>query len=99
MTNFQPKPKRRYKRYSSEFKREALLRASDEGMTDKAVCDDTRLQRRPDIGIQAPASPGTKQKTFTSPEGHRRTAIICRTSTGIREIWGFMISPVAKIGY
>ncbi|MGB5213915.1 MAG: hypothetical protein WBN88_09765 [Anderseniella sp.] len=42
MTNFQPKPKpkRRYKRYSSEFKREALLRASDEGMTDKAVCDE-----------------------------------------------------------
>jgi transposase-like protein len=30
------KPKR-YKRYSSEFKREAILRASEEGMTDKAV--------------------------------------------------------------
>jgi transposase len=33
------KPKR-YKRYSAEFKREALLRASEEGMTDKAVCDE-----------------------------------------------------------
>ena len=31
------KPKRQYKRYSSEFKREALLRASEEGMTDKAI--------------------------------------------------------------
>ena len=32
------KPKR-YKRYSSMFKREAPLRASEEGMTDKAVCE------------------------------------------------------------
>ena len=31
------KPKRRYERYSSEFKREVLLRASEDGMTDKAV--------------------------------------------------------------
>ncbi len=29
MSNPKPKPKRRYKRYSSEFKREALLRASE----------------------------------------------------------------------
>ncbi|MGA9433212.1 MAG: transposase [Roseobacter sp.] len=33
------KPKR-YKRFSSEFKREAIMRASEEGMTDKAVCDE-----------------------------------------------------------
>ena len=46
MTNFQPKPKRRYKRYSSEFKREALLRASDEGMTDKAVGDELGISPR-----------------------------------------------------
>jgi transposase len=31
------KPKR-YKRYSSEFKREAIRRASEEGVTDAAVC-------------------------------------------------------------
>lgn len=30
------KPKR-YKRFSSEFKREAIMRANEEGMTDKAV--------------------------------------------------------------
>ncbi len=30
---------KRYKRFSSEFKREAILRASEEGMTDKTVCD------------------------------------------------------------
>ena len=36
------KPKR-YKRYSSEFKREALLRASEEGMTDTAVCDELEI--------------------------------------------------------
>ncbi len=41
-----PKPKRRYKRYSSEFKREALLRASEEGMTDKAVCDELGISTR-----------------------------------------------------
>ena len=46
MTNPQPKPKRRYKRYSSEFKREALLRASEEGMTDKAVCDELGISTR-----------------------------------------------------
>ena len=39
------KPKR-YKRYSSEFKREALLRASEEGMTDKAVCDELGVSPR-----------------------------------------------------
>ena len=41
-----PKPKRRYKRYSSEFKREALLRASEVGMTDKAVCDELGISTR-----------------------------------------------------
>ncbi len=46
MTNLQPKPKRRYKRYSSEFKREALLRASEEGVTDKAVCDELGISTR-----------------------------------------------------
>ncbi len=39
------KPKR-YKRYSSEFKREALLRASEEGMTDTAVCDELGISTR-----------------------------------------------------
>jgi transposase len=39
------KPKR-YKRYSAEFKREALLRASEEGMTDKAVCDELGISTR-----------------------------------------------------
>ena len=37
---------KRYKRYSSEFKREALLRASEEGLTDKAVCDDLGISTR-----------------------------------------------------
>ena len=39
------KPKR-YKRYSSEFKREAILRAAEEGMTDKAVCDELGISTR-----------------------------------------------------
>ncbi len=39
------KPKR-YKRYSAEFKREALLRASEEGVTDKAVCDELGISAR-----------------------------------------------------
>ena len=30
---------RRYRRFSSEFKREAIISASEECMTDKAVCD------------------------------------------------------------
>jgi transposase-like protein len=46
MNNPQPKPKRRYKRYSSEFKREALLRAGEEGMTDGAVCDELGISTR-----------------------------------------------------
>jgi transposase-like protein len=40
------KPKRQYKHYSSEFKREALLHASKEGMTDKAVCDELGISTR-----------------------------------------------------
>ena len=39
------KPKR-YKRYSSEFKRAAILRASEEGVTDKAVCDELGISPR-----------------------------------------------------
>ena len=31
---------RKYQRYSSEFKREALKRASEDWMTDKVVCDE-----------------------------------------------------------
>ena len=46
MSKPNPKPKRRYKRYSSQFKREALLRASEEGMTDKAVCDELGVSTR-----------------------------------------------------
>ncbi len=39
------KPKR-YKRYSAEFKREAILRASEEGATDPAVCDEFGISTR-----------------------------------------------------
>jgi hypothetical protein len=37
---------KRYKRYSSEFKREALLRASEEGMTDTRVCEELGISTR-----------------------------------------------------
>ncbi len=37
---------KRYKRYSSEFKREAIQRAGEEGVTDKAVCDDLGISTR-----------------------------------------------------
>ncbi len=36
----------RYKRYSAEFKREAILRASEEGNTDKAVCEELGISTR-----------------------------------------------------
>ncbi len=39
------KPKR-YKRCSAEFKREAILRAGEEGITDKAVCDELGISTR-----------------------------------------------------
>ena len=39
------KPKR-YKRYSAEFKREALRRAAEEGITDKAVCEELGISTR-----------------------------------------------------
>ena len=39
------KPKR-YKRYSTEFKREAIQRAAREGSTDKSVCDELGLSTR-----------------------------------------------------
>ena len=37
---------KRYKRYSAEFKREAILRAAAEGVTDKAVCDELGVTTR-----------------------------------------------------
>ncbi len=39
------KPKR-YKLYSAEFKREAILRASEEGITDAAVCAELGISTR-----------------------------------------------------
>jgi transposase len=38
-----PKP---YKRYSAEFKKEAVRRATEEGITDKAVCDELGISTR-----------------------------------------------------
>ena len=38
--------KRRYKRYSPEFKREALKRASEEGTTDATVCEELGISTR-----------------------------------------------------
>jgi len=37
---------RRYKRFSSEFKRQAILRAAEEGMTDKVVCEELGVSTR-----------------------------------------------------
>ena len=38
-----PKP---YKRYSAEFKKEAIRRADEEGTTDQAVCDELGISAR-----------------------------------------------------
>ena len=37
---------KRYKRYSPEFKREALKRASEDGVTDKQVCEELGISGR-----------------------------------------------------
>ncbi len=36
----------KYKRYSPEFKREALRRASEDGVTDKLICEDLGISAR-----------------------------------------------------
>jgi len=38
--------RRGYKRYSAEFKREALKRASEDGTTDKFVCEELGISAR-----------------------------------------------------
>ena len=38
--------KKRYKRYSPEFKREVLKRASEEGVTDVIVCEELGISAR-----------------------------------------------------
>ena len=38
--------KKRYKRYSPEFKREALKRAAEEGVTDILVCEELGISAR-----------------------------------------------------
>ncbi len=38
--------RRGYKRYSAEFKREALKRASEDGITDKVVCEELGISSR-----------------------------------------------------
>ncbi len=39
-------PKKKYRRYSPEFKRHALKRASEDGTTDKEVCEDLGISPR-----------------------------------------------------
>ncbi len=38
--------KKRYKRYSPEFKREALMRANEESVTDVIVCEELGISTR-----------------------------------------------------
>jgi len=38
--------KKKYKRYSAEFKRHTLKRASEDGVTDKGVCDELGISAR-----------------------------------------------------
>ncbi len=38
--------KKKYRRYSPEFKRHTLKRASEDGMTDQGVCDDLGISAR-----------------------------------------------------
>jgi transposase len=38
--------KKKYRRYSPEFKRHALKRASEDGMTDQGACDDLGISPR-----------------------------------------------------
>ena len=38
--------KKKYQRYSSEFKRLALRRASEDGVMDKEVCEDLGVSER-----------------------------------------------------
>ena len=37
---------KKYKRYSAEFKREALKRASEDGVTDKQICEELGISSR-----------------------------------------------------
>ncbi len=39
--------KKKYRRYSPEFKQHALRRASEDGVTDKEVCEDLGVSERP----------------------------------------------------
>ena len=38
--------KKKYRRYSQDFKRHALKRASEDGVTDKEVCEDLGVSER-----------------------------------------------------
>jgi transposase len=39
-------PKKKYRRYSPEFKRHALKRASEDGVTDRSVCAELGISER-----------------------------------------------------
>ncbi len=65
--------KKKYRRYSPEFKRHALKRASEDGVTDKEVCEDVgiserQLRRWRDqyrlLGDQAFPAQGKKRTSF-----------------------------------
>ena len=39
-------PKKKYRRYSPEYKRHALKRSSEDGVTDREVCSDLGISER-----------------------------------------------------
>lgn len=39
-------PKKKYRRYSPEYKRQALKRSSEDGVTDREVCKDLGISER-----------------------------------------------------
>jgi transposase-like protein len=38
--------KKKFRRYSPEFKRQALMRASEDGTTDRGLCEDPGISER-----------------------------------------------------
>ena len=69
--------KKKYRRYSPEFKRHALKRASEDGMTDKGVCEElgTSISRE-QIILSATRTRVTRPETRGRPSS---TPIILQT--------------------
>ncbi len=77
--------RRGYKRYSAEFKREALKRSSEDGVTDKFVCEELGISSR-QLGRWRDELRLLGDDAFAGKEGHSAAEEVIRLKRELTQV-------------